>query len=370
MAAKRRFKFATFNLKNLASPGVSIYGKRVKEADYKSKVAWTGAMIRALDAEFIGFQEAWSDQALREAFDAAYPPPAPGSRSRPPKYKLFFAGADGVLARTAAATTLPIIGTPEVITDFPRPITIVPAETEQAVAVTATKFRRPVLKVTVNVRDTPVTVFVAHLKSKRPDYLKPPGADFPPEEAMLTADLYERILGNLRALVSRACEAATLRLLVNQTATDNANPVIVLGDLNDAEGAVTTDMVEGEEPYRYYTALTNPATDKRYTSAEAAAIRFRLWDVKLYSAEQIQSRRSLVKTVYSHIYNGRYESLDHILVSQEFYYRNSKRLGVLEYFHAFNDFLVDESIGGQPINEHASDHAPLVATILMGKEED
>jgi endonuclease/exonuclease/phosphatase family metal-dependent hydrolase len=365
MPTKRRFKFATFNVKNLAMPGVSIYGRRVAEKDYRPKVEWTGAMIRNLDAEFIGFQEMWSDQALRDALTVANE-----GRKRPPKYKTFFAGADGALARTAAATTLPIIGTPEVIVDFPRPITIVPAETEQAVAVTATKFRRPVLKITVDVRGTPVTVFIAHLKSKRPDFRLPPGASFPPEEAMLTADLYERTLGSLRALVSRACEAATLRLLVNQAATDNNTPVIVLGDLNDSEGAVTTDMIAGEEPFRYYTALTNPATGKRYTSEEAAAIRRRLWDVKLYSAEQIQSRRSEINPIYTHIYNGRYESLDHILVSQEFYFRNNQRLGLLEYLHAFNDFLVDESIGGQPINEYASDHAPLVATILMGEEAD
>jgi hypothetical protein len=40
---------------------------------YDKKVAWTGGMIKAVDADIWGFQELWHAKALKDVFKAAKP---------------------------------------------------------------------------------------------------------------------------------------------------------------------------------------------------------------------------------------------------------------------------------------------------------
>jgi predicted extracellular nuclease len=352
---RRHYKLGTFNVKNLASPGFEFYDKSYTADQYHKKVAWTGDIIRLMDADLIGFQEVWSDQALHDALDTAELGAGKAYTT------VAFGGEDEEGPRVAVATRLPVIEAAETIRDFPRPV----AFQEDDLALSMERFRRPVQRIVVALHTRPVTVFVAHLKSKRPTFPIPEGATFAPEEDLRTADLFLRTVGSLRSLVTRASEATALRALLIEETQARQQPVVLLGDLNDGLHSVTTDMVTGEVPFRDYAWLTKPGTDERYSAEENWAIKRRLWDVELYNAEQIQSRRSLHSPVYTHIYGGRYESLDHILVSEEFYYRNRDRIGDVEYLHCFNDHLVDESIGGDRIIDQASDHAPLVVTIAV-----
>lgn len=358
MAPRKRFKFGTFNVKNLALPTVSVYGKHYTPKEYAAKVVWTGGMLRQLDADFIGFQEVWSEQALRDGLDAA-------KFSTRDKYRyILFGGPEGsTTPRVAAATRLALVGEPEVITNFPRPLVL--EDSDSGLQLSITRFERPVLKVTVQMGSTPITAFIAHLKSKRPKFVQQPGGQNIPEDDLVTADLAARALGSLRSLVVRASEAVALRTLVIQTTQGNKNPVIVMGDLNDGVQAVTNDIVEGEEPFRFNMFLQRPGHNRRYTVEEDKLIKARMWDVKLYDTETIQSRRSLINPIYTHIYNGRYESLDHILVSEEFFYRNPAKVGDVEYLQCFNDHLIDESLGGEQPPDEVSDHAALVVTLKL-----
>jgi hypothetical protein len=79
--------------------------------------------------------------------------------------------------------------------------------------------------------------------------------------------------------------------------------VIVLGDLNNAARAVTTDIIMGDSHSRFWPR--DPEDRKSY------------WDRLLYSAYELTVRRTGRDVSYTHILNGHYENLDRILVSQE-----------------------------------------------------
>jgi predicted extracellular nuclease len=205
-------------------------------------------------------------------------------------------------------------------------------------------FSRPILRTRVVLdpeQGTTSTVFVAHLKSKRP--IRDPQA---PEH-----DPREEALGKARALIRRAAEAAALRFLVLQEITGSAQPVIVLGDLNDAARAVTTDIIMGDSPSRFWPK--DPEDRKAY------------WDRLLYSAYELTVRRTGRDVSYTHIFNGHYENLDHILVSQEFYERNPQRIAEVMNLRYFNDHLFDSQLSNDRHDRIASDHAQLVAEIRL-----
>jgi endonuclease/exonuclease/phosphatase family metal-dependent hydrolase len=126
-------------------------------------------------------------------------------------------------------------------------------------------------------------------------------------------------------------------------------PVIVLGDLNDTHTSVTTRIISGDAPPRYW-----PMEHKK-----------KVWDTLLYHAKDIQARQSSQDVYYTHIHNGHYESLDHILVSQELVRENPNRIGRVIYVKTFNDHIVDPTFISNPINPCESDHAQVVATIEL-----
>lgn len=85
----------------------------------------------------------------------------------------------------------------------------------------------------------------------------------------------------------------------------------------------------------------------------------------LYNVKDIQARQSYRDTYYTYIHNGHYESLDHILVSQEFVHQNPSRLGEVEYVSVHNDHLIDETLSDQAVPRWQSDHGQVVTTIRL-----
>lgn len=125
----------------------------------------------------------------------------------------------------------------------------------------------------------------------------------------------------------------------------------MLGDLNDATRAVTTDIVMGDEPSRFW-----PRGQEQ---------RRAYWDRVLYSAHEINARLAGRDVSYTHIFNGHYENLDHILVSQEFFGRNPEHIGGVANVRHFNDHLFDSRLSNDDRDRIVSDHAQLVAEIRL-----
>ena len=333
-------KIGTFNVLNLARAGEPFYPDEepYSEAEFDRKAGWIAEQLRRMDADLVGFQEVFHEEALREV--CARSGRFGGALVEAP-------GADGGSGpRLGLATRLPLVD------DAVAAITRFPEGLDGAVggvALPVGTFSRPVLRARVvldQVRGTTATVFVAHLKSKRPILASGSPEHDPREEA----------LGKARALIRRAAEAAALRFLVLEEIVGNAQPAIVLGDLNDAARAVTTDIIMGDLPSRSW---PRDLDDRRA-----------YWDRTLYSAFEINARQIGRDVSYTHIFNGRYENLDHILVSQEFYDRNPERIAEVSDLRYFNDHLVDSQRSDDRRDRIVSDHAQLVAEIRLRPPPD
>lgn len=98
-------------------------------------------------------------------------------------------------------------------------------------------------------------------------------------------------------------------------------PVIVMGDLNDAQHSNTLNILTGQPNY-LLSGLSEGGSD-----------------VDLYSVGTLQKYRSQRDVYYTHVFNKTRESLDHILVSQEFYDNSRKRIWAFKGMEIANDHL-------------------------------
>ena len=326
---RRHFKVATFNLLNLALAGKRYYNHTYDETTYKRKVEWLAAHLRFMNADIVGFQEVFHAEALEEVIAAtdSYRNANILVGDRPEN------GGPAV----ALVSRFPVSDV-DVVTDFPEQARL----DIDGMNVPINKFSRPILRAKLRLSDElSITVYVAHLKSKRPKL--PDGVN--------PHDPHERGKGEARSLIIRAAEATALRHLLLDTLEGTNYPVIAMGDLNDEGGSVTSRILVGEQPWRRLKLEQKQ----------------RLWDVHLYNVNDIQVRQSYRDVYYTHIHNGHYDSLDHILVSQEFVRQNPQRLGYVEYVKVFNDHLIDETLSDERVPRWASDHGQVVATIQLEK---
>ncbi len=321
----KRFKIGTFNLYNLVLPKKKYYGHRqYSPDDYRKKIDWIGAQLGWMGADLVGFQEIFHRAALEEALQAS------GLYER----------AEVLVGQSR--TQGPVVGLVsrfpvldyEFIAKFPPQARLEMNDTP----VPLDTFSRPVLCARLKLpTGQPVLVFVVHLKSKNP--MLGEDAD--------RHDPVERAIGKAKSLIRRAAEATAVRCLLLERLKGNNDPVIMMGDINDTGHAVTSEIMAGSPPWR---------------RLDARAKR-RVWDVLLYNVKDIQARQSYRDVYFTHIHNGHYESLDHILVSQEFVRQNPNHIGAVEYVKVFNDHLVDDTLTRDAIPCWKSDHGQVVATI-------
>lgn len=323
-----KWKIGTFNLFNLVLPETPYYGDLEYDRDtYDRKIEWIAGQLRSMDADVVGFQEVFHEAALREALDAA------GGKYA--EAAVHLAPGDEGKPCVALASCLPVREV-ALHREFPAAARI----DIGGVALPLDRFSRPVLRARLEMPvGGQVEVFVVHLKSKRPEV--PDGAD--------PHDPLERAKGKVRSLTIRAAEAAALRAMLLETLGGNRVPVVVVGDCNDVRDSVTTEIVSGTPPWHRM----------------PMEVKQRIWDRLLYDVKDVRPRGHRHDVTYTHVHNGRHETLDHILVSQEFMKPNRAHLGVVEYVREFNDHLVDSTMFRDPLPRHTSDHAQVVATLAM-----
>ena len=88
-------------------------------------------------------------------------------------------------------------------------------------------------------------------------------------------------------------------------------PVIVLGDINDGQSSNTANILT-EQP--------------NFLVGEAVGGA----DVGLYTAQTLQEYRDTRDVYYTHVHQDLRESLDHVLVSEQFYDNSRKRLWLFD----------------------------------------
>lgn len=316
-------KIASFNLFNLVSPDKKYYGRNVYSgSDYNKKVSWIGGQLRRMDADIVGFQEVFHEEALRDAIskDSAYR-----------NAEIIVANATGERPVVGLVSKHKVLSY-EVVEEFKETLDF------DGMQVPITSFSRPVLRALIQLPNgVKLTVYVVHLKSKRP--MIPDNVD--------RFDPVEKAKGQARSLIRRAAEATALRDLLLEELKDRDHPVVLLGDVNDSGLAVTTQIISGDPPFRNM----------------PEKVRKELWDILLYHVKDIQARVSFQDFYYSHIHNGHYEALDHIMVSQELVAQNPNHIGKVGFVSVFNDHLIDETLSDERVELWQSDHAQVVASI-------
>ncbi len=387
------FTIATFNVKNLIGPGKEYYRfEQYTDEEYAWKEAWMAEQLVTLDADIVAFQEVFEEGALRQVVDeadrigeASNAASLPG-RSKSYRKKAIFRKlsytpyGDAALAFApnandglpgqrrpglAVLSRLGFSGQAEVIQDLDPPLQIPFQELGGGAAggITLSRLSRPIQKVRVPIKGRVVTLFNVHLKSKLGEHITPDGAGFAPEADLLHYDPVGRAMGALRSGLRRMAEAWVLRREV-VAEIRLGNPVVVLGDLNDGEHAVSSEIIAGEKPFRNYAWMRRHDAkdrDDRYSNEEADAIKSEVEAVKLYSAEALFVRKSLRDMVYTSAFGGVFESIDQILLSKHFHPDNPEKFADMLYFSTLNDHITDGSHPEAPYNKLASDHGQIMA---------
>jgi endonuclease/exonuclease/phosphatase family metal-dependent hydrolase len=348
------FHVATFNLENLNRPGVFYVDRDdppYDAASFDTKCEWIGNILDEGSVDLVGLQEVFSFEAVAAAVQkskhmtSAGAPTvlAPGTQNRANEVTRPNGRIEANGPFVGLATTLPVLEHESIALFPPNVVLRIPFGVHDAptdiITLPIDRFERAVLKARVTMPGgVPATVLVAHLKSKRPKFL--PGED--------TKDPFVQALGATRSLLVRAAEAVALRAIVAGIIDDpqdgrKGEPLIVLGDLNDGLTAVTTQVIAGDEPPFYW----------------SRAQKQRLWDVLLYSVYDIQEAQSYRDVSYTHIFNGRFELLDHIFVSQEFVRQFPERIAEVRNTRIFNDHIFDRRLAVAGLQPAAPRTAPL-----------
>ena len=395
-----RATVASFNVKNLIGADKEYYRfQSYTPEEYAWKKDWLADQILSLDADVIGFQEIFEEEPLREVIaeadrrgaalnDAALPDRSKGYRKKAIFRKLALSSYDrAALAFVANAadtgeagrrrpgvallSRLGFVGAPEVIQDLATPLTIpfppLRGLEGEAGHFTLSRLSRPILMARVPMGDHVVSVFNCHLKSKLGEYEVPEGAGFAPETDLTRYDPLGRAMGALRAALRRMAEAWVLRrAIVGEL--KRGRPVIAMGDFNDGEHTVSSEIVSGEVPFRNYAwMLRHDAAHSgdRYSREEAEAITEAVEAHRLHAAEKLFVRKSLRDMVYTSAFGGVYESIDQIYLSRHFLPDAADTIGEMEYFSVLNDHLTDGSHAEAPYNKLASDHGQIMAHLRL-----
>lgn len=320
--AKGDISFASFNLFNLNEAGRRIYGDQDgwTPEQYAAKIAWTANMLGCIKADVIGFQELWHAASLQAAFAKA---------GLIDQYDLLTPpNADGTKIVCAAAVRKGLLeGHPAWVTAFPDKFRLESTGDDPQtpdISVNLTGFSRPVLHFQIRPRASvaAIHVNVCHFKSKAPAQLF--------NEAWFKADkpTYAPHQGSLGAAVStirRTAEAAALRWMITARTKGTDDPVVVIGDLNDGQHSNTLNIITAQPNYL-----------KPFSRPSGA-------DAALYSAQALQQLQSLTDVYYTHVFKQARESLDHVLVSEQFYNGSAKRIWAFDELTIENDHLNQEN---------------------------
>lgn len=336
--------FASFNLYNLQLPGKQWRRNATpyREEEYQAKVKWSASIIKRLDADIIAFQELWSKKCLEDIFQVD---------NLQDNYQLVFIKDQWYDIAVAAAIRKPwFVKTKTIHKSFPKEFVLIKRRQDQPqenldreddeIEVNIDKFSRSILQLSLINQENPdlpaIETFIVHLKSKLATSLDKEERE---NEAIRP---HRTALGSALSTIRRTAEAAALRIILTQQMKSTNTPVAVLGDFNDGTESNTLSVITQQPAYRLYTS------SRRGSASDAG----------LYSATLLQDLGSFRDVNYTHDFNGMRETLDHVLVSEQFYDYSRNRVWSFKELRVWNDHLEDD-------DKSTSDHGIVAAKFLF-----
>jgi hypothetical protein len=397
-----RFTIASFNVKNLIEAQQEYYRfEEYTPEEYAWKRAWLADQLLTMNADIVCFQEIFSEASVRDVIIetdelgmAANEAVIPDRSKRYARKAIFrklafepYTEANLVFAPNsfdggpgqrrpgvAILSRYGFVGEPEIIQDLREPLSVPFSDLDgsDGGSYQIKRLSRPILKVRIPIGDQVVTVFNCHLKSKLGELPRPEGASFPPAADLVNYDPATRAMGSLRSALRRMAEAWVLRAAILEE-LEADRPVMVLGDFNDSEHAVSSEILTGEVPFKNYAWMRRhdaKTSRDRYSDSDNETIQEAISKVRLHSAEKLFVKKSLRDMVYTSAFGGVFESIDQILMSRHFLSDNQSKIGEMEYFSVLNDHLTDGSHPEAPYNKLASDHGQIMAHMVIGDADD
>lgn len=315
---RTKLSLSSCNLYNLNEPGERMYrdANGWSQVEYDRKVAWLARNLAELRADVFGFQELWNALSLERVFAEAG---LAGTHTLlvPPEHR-------GKIVCAAAVRSDILVGQPRWIDDFPAEFQLSSGGDDaqtSGISVAVDNFSRPVLNFEIKPRSNGerIQVFVCHLKSKLPT---PIGSE--PWYRRSDHSAHTEAIGAAIATIRRTAEATALRMILTNLMKGTDTPVVVLGDFNDGVHSNTLNIVSGQPNYLFGLSTGGGDTD-------------------LYSVGTLQQYRSERDVYYTHVHNSSRDSLDHILVSQEFYDNSKKRIWAFDGMDVRNDHLNEDN---------------------------
>lgn len=335
----KQVRIATFNLLNFIEPPLACYEYdniySNEEWDYKCR--WIANQLSEANADIIGFQEVFSPDALEVLCKKqGYPY---FSYVGEPQVELGY-----------------ICSSPPVAITSKYPIThcesLAVSETLKQQLMLSTRFdlSRDILKAQINVTDfSPLTVYVVHLKSKRPIFDTHAAMHKTPEQRLKVVyeDITAQVQGSLGATIQRASEVALLHndFMSNQLLNDH--PCIILGDFNDElSSKAISPLVNNDVVKR----INNQMVEHLDYSTQIAYERFKLYD----AFNLIKPENKPLKKPYTHYYGSNGSSIDHILLSHHFNANHSNAIASVQSFGCQDKHLTNNDYER---DKQSSDHA-------------
>lgn len=310
----KQFYIATANLLNFANPNRTYYDNApvYDHKAYEHKLHGLTELLAKAHADIIAVQEVWDSDAL-EALSVSL-----GFQPGHAVIPLASNNSTSTYTKGMGAQHTPAVG---IISRFEQLETSLLEEIAPKAVIDVPdiglyqRFNRPPLVLRVDAYGQPITIITAHLKSKRAFFLRDENGD-------LLEDMDDpniRVRAKLRSLCMRAAEAASIRMSIIERLQHTREPLILLGDMNDVTGSVTTQLMTETGEVNYDKSMR---------------------DVALFDAARIQARYGWMKDVaYTHIYQGMPEVIDQLFVSEEFLPDSKFSLGHVERVDYFNDHL-------------------------------
>lgn len=322
------FSIATFNLYNLNLPGLRMYRNAAgwSKQEFEAKVSWTARMLTELDADIVGLQELWHREALLAVLERAGVAEDYDVLAEP-------AVGTGIVTAALVRKGLLVQESAQWIARFPDDF-ILRSGKEDAqtpeISVRVSGFSRPVLNFQVALRkDEPAThVYVCHLKSKVPAPIS--------RESWYDKDRHGKhaiALGSSLSTIRRTAEGTALRMILTEVMKGTVTPVLVMGDVNDGQHSNTANILTGQPRYL--------VGDSRGGG-----------DIALYTGQTLQEYRDTRDVYYTHVYEDLRESLDHILVSEQFYDNSLRRRWLFDGLTIANDHLNDDEHKAKGSGDH------------------